>query len=58
MNLNKINIERTFNLNFVWINILKPYYSFEILIVVGNRKLRLCQLNTASFVAHLVEVVI
>lgn len=37
MNLNKVNIGWTFILNFERINILKPLYSFEILVVVGNK---------------------
>lgn len=58
MNLNKVNIGCTFILNFVRINILKPLYSFEILVVVGNRKQHLYQLNTVPFATHLVNVVV
>ena len=58
MNLNKVNIEWTFILNFVWINILKPLYSFEILVVIEKPKLHLYQLNTVPLAAHLVNVII
>ena len=57
MSLDKDNIEWGLKLHFIWIEILKYFYFFEIFIVVGKPKQHLCQLNTVPFATHLVNLV-